>query len=349
MAAILKAMGVKRGDEVLIQAFTCIAVPEAVMSLGAVPRYVDVATGTPNMDADDLADKIGPLTRAVVVQHSFGLPAAVRQLCEVANKRGVPVIEDCAHTIASTVGGRAVGTFGAAAFYSYEASKPVFIGIGGSAVANDDALRARLEAHFSDYVAPPVATQLQLGAMRLAHLVAYRPSTYWTVRSLFRTLVAAGLIRGNYNEMGPGAEPSPEFGHRMGGIQKKLLLAALGNLEKQTAHRVGVATKYATRIRNDDIAHVPVAEDASPVFGRYPLLTENKSKWIEGARGARVELADFYDTPVHPLRGDALREVGYEPGSCPNAEWFSERVISLPTGPQVDGSQIDRAVRYFNG
>ncbi len=348
MAAILRGLGVRSGDDVLIQAFTCIAVPEAVLSIGARPRYVDVALGSPNMDPNDLAKKIRPETKAVVIQHSFGLPADVHQLGQVAASADIPVIEDCAHTIASTVAGRRVGSFGAGAFYSYEASKPIFVGIGGSAIANDAALEAAIASSYPEYVEPATSTQLQLLAMFLAHRVAYRPSTYWTVRSLFRSLVKVGLIKGNYNKVEDQSGPAEDFTKRMGSRQHQMLRAALRRLESQSNHRKFVAEQYRSRILNSSVSHIPLEPDVDPVFGRYPMLVESKAEWIEGARNARVELADFYATPIHPLEGDELRRVGYEPGSCPNAEWIAKRVVSLPTGMQVDQRQINRAVDYFN-
>ena len=348
MAAILRGRGVAPGDDVLIQAFTCIAVPEAVLSLGARPRYVDVAPGTPNMDPQDLARKLRPDTKAVVIQHTFGLPADVGRLGQLAREAEVPMIEDCAHTIASSVGGRRVGSFGAAAFYSNEASKPVFVGIGGSAISNDSALSAALERDYGSYTEPSLMTQAQLAAMFLAHKLVYRPSTYWAVRSVFRAMVSAGLIKGNYNEVAAELGPAEDFGRRMGRRQSALLRAALARLERQTNHRRWVADQYSRRISADGVKHIPVPPGVEPVYGRYPLLVEDKPRWIEGARDTRVELADFYATPVHPLKGDGLRRVGYEPGSCPNAEWVSGRIVSLPTGPQTDQRQVDRAVAYFN-
>lgn len=349
MAAILRALDVKAGDDVLIQAFTCIAVPEAVMSIGAKPRYVDVEAGTPNMDPVDLARKIRPDTKAVVIQHSFGLPADVARLSSLTREASVPMIEDCAHTIESRVGGRRVGTFGDAAFYSYEASKPVFVGIGGSAISNDPNLTKALIANYPEYEQPPTATQLQIAAMFLAHKVVYSPSTYWTVRGIFRAMVAAGIIKGNYNEVAGEAGPSADFSRRMGARQARMLASALGRLEQQSDHRRWVAEQYRSRISAMGVTHLPLAPGVEPVFGRYPMLVEDKQEWVEGARAAKVELADFYATPVHPLKGDALRRVGYEPGSCPQAEWVSERIVSLPTGPQTDRKQIQRAVDYFNG
>ena len=348
MAAILRGLAVKPGDDVLVQAFTCIAVPEAVFSIGARPRYVDVALGSPNMDAADLKEKIRSDTKAVVIQHSFGLPADVHALGNITAAAEIPMVEDCAHTIASSVNGRLVGSFGAGAFYSYEASKPVFVGIGGSAIANDAALAAELASSYSGFVEPSRSTQMQLLAMFIAHRVAYRPSTYWTVRSLFRTLVKAGVIKGNYNKVEDESGPAEDFTRRMGARQHRMLESALRQLESQTKHRVWVANQYRSHIANASVKHIPLEAGVAPVFGRYPMLVEDKPEWIEGAKKARVELADFYATPVHPLEGDGLRRVGYEPGSCPNAEWIAKRVVSLPTGTQVDQRQIDRAIDYFN-
>lgn len=348
MAAVLRELGVKRGDDILVQAFTCIAVPEAVMSLGARPRYVDVAAGTPNMDPSDLSRKVTPNTRAIVAQHSFGLPADIVRLVAVANEADVPVVEDCAHTIASRVDGQAVGSFGAAAFYSYEASKPVFAGIGGSAVANDPALASALSAAYAGYSSPDAVTQLQIAAMFLAHRLVYRPSTYWTVRGIFRAMVAAGFIKGNYNDVSSVSGPSRDFSLKMGLRQTRILERALTTLDKQTDHRRSVGDQYRSQIRAHAVTHLDIRPGSDPVFGRYPLLVENRAEWVDSARAARVEIADFYSTPVHPLKGAALRSVGYELGSCPNAEWISDRIVSLPTGPQTGRRQVERAIDYFN-
>lgn len=348
LAAILRGLGVRRGDEVLIQAFTCIAVPEAIMSIGAIPRYVDVAPGSPNMDPDDLATKIGTSTRALVVQHSFGLPADVTRLTAIARAASIPVVEDCAHTIASSVDGQRVGSFGAGAFFSYEASKPIFAGIGGSAIINDPSLAEAVNVEYAGYSEPSRLTQSQLAAMFVAHRLAYRPSTYWKVRALFRAVTATGLIRGNYNKVADDSGPAADFSQRMGRMQVRILKGALHRLDANTSHRQQVASAYRSRIRHPDIAHLAIPANVEAVFGRYPLLVEHRRAVIEGAKRAKVELADFYATPVHPLAGDALRSVNYEPGSCANAEWISNRIVSLPTGSQVDRRQIDRAVQYLN-
>ena len=348
LSAILRALGIGRGDEVLLQAFTCVAVPEGIMSVGAKPVYVDIASGTPNMDPLDLAGKIGDRTKAVIIQHSYGMPADVVELTRIARERGVSVIEDCAHTIASRVNNRFVGSFGDAAFYSYEAAKPVFAGFGGSAIINSPELRRIIESDYGSYEEPPILSQLETAAMVYAYRIAYRPWSYWTVRSVFRALSKAGIIRGNYNKVGLALRPASDFRRRLGRVQKSVLIDQLGKLESQTIHRQKCAERYRATINSRAVDHFAIPHGFNPVFGRYPMIAHTRKSLIEKVRGSRIETAVFYDTPVQPLSGSALRDVGYEPGSCPQAEYLADRIISLPTGLQVSDAQLAKTADFFN-
>ena len=98
LAALLKALNIGKGCAVAIQAFTCSALAEAVLSVGATPVWVDIEPDSFTMDADDLAKKISPQTKAIVIQHSYGIPASMDELCALAVKHNIPVIEDCCHT-----------------------------------------------------------------------------------------------------------------------------------------------------------------------------------------------------------------------------------------------------------
>jgi hypothetical protein len=198
--------------------------------------------------------------------------------------------------------------------------------------------------------APPTAlTQVQLLALYIAGLVAYRPAAYWTVRSIYRTAVRLGLLRGNYNQVAVDAGPADDFIRRMGAVQRLVLARTLRRLARQTAHRRWVAESYRQAITAGAVRHPDIPSGAEPVFGRYPLLVPNRSDLMARARAEAVELADFYATPVHPLAGNDLARVGYELGSCPNAESVVQRVVSLPTASTVGKRAIQRAARLLNG
>jgi perosamine synthetase len=346
-SAVLAALGIGRGDEVAIQAFTCVAVPEGVIATGARPVYVDVLPNGFTMDPADLAKKLTPRTRAIVVQHTFGIPTDMEGITRVAQARGIHVIEDCAHAVGSTIGGRAVGSIGVASFYSFEASKPVFVGIGGGLQVNDPVLADKVRSGYGRFLEPPLALQAKVRAMYHAHRMAYRPSTYWTVRSLYRTVSKLGLVPGSYNAVATDAAPATDFGRRLGALQRQLLPAAKARLAGDIPHRRRVAAQYRARLEGAGLMHPVVPDGADVVFGRYPLLVDRKDELLARAPWYNVEVAGWYATPVHPLIGTGLEAVAYQPGSCPEAEAVTTRVVTLTTGPLVDERVIERTARLF--
>ena len=100
--AILKALDIHKDDEIAIQAFTCLAVPEAILAIGAKPSYIDIKPMQFNMSVSDLANKITPQTKAIVVQHTYGIPANMDEITEIAEKFNIPIIEDCCHTLSGS-------------------------------------------------------------------------------------------------------------------------------------------------------------------------------------------------------------------------------------------------------
>jgi len=112
------ASGIRPGDEVLIQANAFVAAVEALRAAGAIPVPVDVRPDDLGPDPDDLAARIGPRTRGIMVVHLHGLPVDIRPLVVLARERGLVLIEDCSHAHGATLAGRRVGSFGAAAAFS---------------------------------------------------------------------------------------------------------------------------------------------------------------------------------------------------------------------------------------
>ncbi|MEK9149797.1 MAG: DegT/DnrJ/EryC1/StrS family aminotransferase, partial [Candidatus Desantisbacteria bacterium] len=135
--AILKALGIGEGDEVLVEGFTCVVVPNAVIFAGAKPVYVPPDPKTYNMDISQIESKITSKTKAIIVQHTFGLPSDMDSTLDIAKRHNLRVIEDCAPALGADYKGRKVGTFGDAAFFSSQWSKVISTGLGGVAVTND--------------------------------------------------------------------------------------------------------------------------------------------------------------------------------------------------------------------
>lgn len=343
--AILKALDIGPGDEVATQAFTCLAVPEGIMATGAKPVYVDTEAGGVNMCPQDLLRILGPHCKAVVVQHTFGVPAQMGPIREILEERGLPLIEDCCHTYASTYVNQVVGTFGVGAFYSFEWGKPIIAGIGGSAVVNDPALRAKVEEFYRSCQEPGWKTTLKIQIQFQAFMRLYRPEKYWQVRRTFQRLSKSGAAQGNYN---PTGEVAADFGLRMAPPLRARLKRKLQDAHAVAQHSRDIAAQYESGV-SAVFKRVFVPEGAVPVYARFPLLTDSKPALLEAAEEASVEIADWYKTPIHPLSAEESSSVHYEPGSCPNAESLSHRLVSLPINQKVDARTVQSIVEFLNG
>lgn len=135
----LLALGVGPGDEVLLPAYVCSAPLLAVSHAGAVPVLVDVEPASGNMDPLDLKKRLTRRSKAIVVVHLFGMPAAVKEFLAP----GLPVIEDCAQALGACQQEGHVGTFGDLAVCSFYATKLITTGEGGMLLGRDQSLLER--------------------------------------------------------------------------------------------------------------------------------------------------------------------------------------------------------------
>jgi dTDP-4-amino-4,6-dideoxygalactose transaminase len=346
---ILRLLGVGPGDEVLLQAFTCVAVPEAIMATGAKPIWVDLAPGSVNLDPIDLASKITPRTKAIIAQHTFGIPADLDAIIPIAEGAGVPLIEDCCHSFASFHKERPLGSLGVAAFWSYEWGKPVIAGIGGEARFNSSALRARAEAsHATEFKQPPSRASAVIAAQYLMHALTYGPRRYWTVRRVFHTLGRARIARSNYNAVGPGVVMARDFGWGICGFSEGRLGSSRAKAGAFLQDRVLQAGRYSAGLRGPRVGLPSVPADSNAVYSRFPAFVPGKKRLLAAAREANLEVAGWFTTPVHPLEGKDLAAVSYAEGSCPRAEEAARTLVSLPLHPKVDRTFQDQLIHLVN-
>lgn len=173
----LKAVGVGFGDEVITVPFTFIATAGAISSLGAKPVFVDIDKATYTMDVHAIESRITAKTKAIVPVHLYGQCADMDPIMEIANRRKIAVIEDCAQAIGSSYKGRRAGSMGLAGALSFFPSKNLGgFGDGGMVVTNDPAmcrLVKLLHVHGSDvrYVHPMLGYNSRLDNLQAAVLL----------------------------------------------------------------------------------------------------------------------------------------------------------------------------------
>ena len=150
LMAALAGLGVgEPGDEVIVPSYTWIATMGAVVALNAIPVIAEVDDSL-TLDPDDFEAKITDRTRAVIPVHMRGTPCDMDRIMDVAERHGIPVIEDVAQACGGTYKGKKLGTFGDAGMYSLQENKVITCGEGGALITSDETVYRRAAA-FSDH------------------------------------------------------------------------------------------------------------------------------------------------------------------------------------------------------
>jgi dTDP-4-amino-4,6-dideoxygalactose transaminase len=141
LVCALHALGIGAGHEVITTPFSFFATVEAILRVGAVPRFVDVCDDTLELDPELVDAAVGPRTRALLGVELYGEPGRIGRLAEIAARHGLPLVEDAAQAFGARFRGRAVGSFGALGCFSFQPTKPLgAFGDAGMIVTSDDKL-----------------------------------------------------------------------------------------------------------------------------------------------------------------------------------------------------------------
>jgi perosamine synthetase len=142
----LLALGIGQGDEVIIPSFTFIAVANAVVLVGATPVFAEIDPLSLNLTAATVEHAITPRTRAILAVHTFGIPADLLSLRDLATRHRLALIEDASEAIGAELRGRRVGSFGDLAVFGFYPNKQITTGEGGAVLAQNQAHADRLRA-----------------------------------------------------------------------------------------------------------------------------------------------------------------------------------------------------------
>lgn len=151
----LRALGIGRGDEVLVPSNTYIATALAVTYVGAKPIFIEPDIRTYNMDINRIEEKITSKTKAIIPVHLYGQPAEMNKIMSIAKRNGLIVIEDCAQAHGATYHGQTIGSFGDVSGFSFYPGKNLgALGDAGAVVTNSEEIAKKVRSlgnYGSDY------------------------------------------------------------------------------------------------------------------------------------------------------------------------------------------------------
>jgi dTDP-4-amino-4,6-dideoxygalactose transaminase len=346
---ILKSLGLENGSGVLLQAFTCNAVPNPILWADLEPVYVDCDKDDFNINISDLKAKISPKTKVLVVQHTFGQPCNMDEIRAICGANNLILIEDCAHALGAEFNGQKIGAFDRASFFSFSRDKIISSVYGGIATTNDPVIAKKLQE-----------SQKESG----------QPSSFWIFQQLLHPILLHYFILPVYNFIDLGkiflvlaqwlhilskaVSWQEKRGQRPDYFPKALpnALAAMAlnqfnKLEKFNSHRQKIADYYFENLENTGFKLPKKFVERKNVFLRFTIKHPKAHEIIYNAwHKKNILLGDWYTTPIAPF-DTKIEEIKYKLGSCKNAEELAKTTLNLPTHINISQKDAERIVAFL--
>jgi dTDP-4-amino-4,6-dideoxygalactose transaminase len=311
------ACGIGPGDEVIVPSMTFVATANAVVHAGGIPVLADVDRDG-CLDPESVATMVTERTRAVIPVHFAGRPCQMDAILALATTHGLHVVEDCAHAIETVYHGRRAGTMGRFGAFSFYVTKNVVTAEGGMLTSDDAEAAARLK----------------------------RLALHGLSADAWKRFSDAGFR--HYELVEPG------FKYNMTDLQAALGIHQLKRVEKNLVRRQEIWQRYDEAFADLPV-FVPAPQEPGTRHARhlYTLLLD-----LDHLRVDRDEvLAELHRCNIgtgvhyravhlHPYYRDRF---GYRPGQLPNAEWISDRTLSLPLSPKLSDSDVDDVIAAVHG
>ena len=329
--AILKAIGVKDGDEVILPGFTCVVVPNAILYAGARPIYVDISPENFNMNVELIEDIISSKTKAIICQNTFGLSSNIEKILDIARRYDLYTIEDCTHGFGGYYNGKPNGSFCDAAFYSTQWNKPFSTGIGGFLVVNNQTLLDKIKILEQEKINSGFSERFMLGALLLFKSLFVNRYTHWFLVSLYRLFSKQNIVVGsNQGEELISTRMPENYFKDISLIQILTGINKLKKIGKTNQLRIKNANEYTHFLKSHSKNYVNEELFVNHLFLKYPLLVKDRDKIFELAKKHNVTLGDWFLSPLHPVK-ENLELWDFNEEKFPIASQMSKNIVNLPT------------------
>lgn len=325
--------GLKPGDRVGLQAFTCWAVEEAVLAAKMKPVFIDTHQHSVHLDVKLLkvAHQQHNL-KALIVQHTFGFPADMAYLTKWARSQNIILIEDLAHAYGASIDQHhQAGDFGDITALSFGRDKIIDAVSGGGLIGPKECT----ETLRSTIPTPAILRDLLYPTLTLLIRQSYLLGLGRILHSLLKQtpLIVSPIAN---------SLPEPSL---MPQSHQHLLQISLESVENQLIHRRKIATLYQQKLdKRVQFKSLNVSNSANL---RYPILFEERSKLIHNLKQKGYYLADiWFKQPVET--GKLKVKSTYIPGSCPQAENLCTQIFNLPTHIQVSKQNALEIIQIVN-
>lgn len=321
---------------VLIPAYTCIVVLNAITCSGNKPSFLDISLKDYNMDLNKIETKISKETRIIIPTHMYGYPMDVKKLRDIVGD-DVLIIEDAALALLS----RNVGNVGDATFYSFNIAKQITTFDGSIVVTNNYEIYEKLkEFRDTNFKKPTFQTQIEKRLMLLLSYLIFGDCTYTFVHYCWQHL---DFIRKHTKNWSLSEENMPkDFNRLYTGVQAKVGLAQIEKAREIIQKRVEIAKTYDRLLKGvEGIILPPILEGST--YSHYTIRVKKRERFIGRMEKAGVEVGRTFDYSI-PFTPICKKSYGIE-GDFLNSLIAANEIVNLPNYPSLKQDKIEHIVQ----
>lgn len=328
--AILKCIGVNKGEEVILTGFTCSVMANAVFRVGADVKYCDIDQDTLGMSPACLKSIISPKTRVVVAQHSFGIPCKIDEIKSICKDHHIFLIEDCALSYMSKYKGRYVGDFGDAAIFSTDHTKPINTLIGGMVYSRDSDLIEQLKHVQAD------ANDLEVSHVRNIvkrynrehNLMRFRNFNWYVLMIYWEALKCKIMGRSSLIYLTGNTTPYTEddlypYPSKYPKQLAQIGISVINQYRRSLDERRYILAEYLDKFKNKRIPSAYLSEDCDIIPLRLVYFADEEVLSVkEHFSGV------WFEKPIINT-ACSLKDFNYN-NECPTSEFVGGNIINLP-------------------
>lgn len=340
----LKALGVGEGDEVIVQAYTCVSVPNAILWIGAKPVYIDIDDSY-NIDAEKLSKSITEKTKCIITQNTFGVPASIKEIRRIAREKNISIIEDVAHALGAEVDGKKVGSFGDISIFSFGRDKVISSIAGGALATKNKELFKKIQPEHED-----LKDMSFIDVKRhLLHplITSFSMATYsWGLGKVVSLIARKLKLTPKVLEAEEkcGKLPKNAF-QKLPNALALLASKQLDSVDSRNSDRIKKARYYTEKLKEVQQIQLPKIQSGS-VFLRYTVQARDADKLMQFAKARGVYLGDWYNTVIAPKDAD-LNAISYKKGMCSEAERLAPHSVNLPNNMRISEEDQERVIQII--
>lgn len=341
--ALLKCLGIQ-DSEVIMPAYTCVVVANAIVYSGNTPKFVDITLNDYNMDMDLLAGAINDKTRAIIGTSLFGYPYDVDRLKDIIKSSGreILLIQDCAHSFAAEYKDELICNMGDAALFAFSITKPISSVYGGMITTNREDIYEKLKKYRDDYFKKPAPSQdMKMFSLFLTAYVAFFEPFYGITNFLERRTNLIDPISKYYRE--DAIDMPQDYLNILPNLNARIGSMQLDKYEWVKEKRRFIAKLYHKALNGlRGIALMPLIEGATYL---YCVARVNKrDRIIEYMRKRGIEIGKYIEYAVPYMKAYEK----YRSGDYPNAYACAHNIINLPCHPTLSQRDLSKIASHVS-